>query len=56
MILCDDCLKKYYENQIPFVGTFGRCETCKENGRCYNIPNKFLKLKRIIKHDNLEEE
>ena len=45
MFICDKCLVREYENRLPSVHTlrsYGRCEICKDNGPCNDMPSSAL--------------
>lgn len=50
MFICDKCLVREYENRLPSVHTlrsYGRCEICKDNGPCNDIPSSVLVPKEL---------
>lgn len=42
MFICTPCLKKRYENEASFSGSYGICEICNTNRLCSDIQNKSL--------------
>jgi len=52
MFICDDCLKKNYENETALSISYGNCEICKRIIVCNDIPSKYLKLKNKPEESN----
>ena len=42
MFICDECLRKYYENDPSWIGSRGPCECCGQTKRCNDIPSSRL--------------
>jgi hypothetical protein len=47
MFICDECLKKLYENAESYIKSLGLCEICKKYASCNNIYHE-----RLIKRKN----
>ena len=42
MFICDECLKKNYDNAESFIKSLGTCEICKSYAICNDIHHGHL--------------
>lgn len=45
MFICDECLKRY-ENEQSLIRSLGPCELCKKTRPCNDIPSRWLVSKK----------
>lgn len=48
MFICKSCLKENYTNNEGIFISLGKCEVCNSKAKCFDIPSKYLKIKKII--------
>ena len=46
MFICNECLRKHYENGESFMKSRGACEICKEYALCNDIYHGHLVKKK----------
>jgi hypothetical protein len=51
MFICDECLKKSFENDNSFSKSNGPCEVCGQKAVCNSIPSSELRPRRDLASD-----
>jgi len=42
MFICNECLEKKFKNGESIMRSYGKCEICKKQESCNDIPSKYL--------------